>query len=170
MEMKKELEKYAVFLDASGTILGSSTSNSIGVQVLPDAKNILAAFKMRKINGISIKTGIITNWGNRINAMLRALNIDNCFDIVVSSDTVLKGKPDPTVFQQACLLVDVELKNAIHIGDSLHDDALGAQQAGLHGIWIKRSNYLHQDSEFLKHPIFNNLNEALNYIGDSIIK
>lgn len=170
MEIKKDIEAFAVFLDASGTILGSSTSNSIGVQVLPDAKSILTAFRMRKINGISIKTGMITNWGNRVNAMLRALNIANCFDIVVSSDTVLKGKPDPTVFQQACLLVGVEMKNAVHIGDSLHDDALGAQQAGMHGIWLKRSTYLHQDSEFLKHPIFNNLNDVLNYIGDSIIK
>jgi putative hydrolase of the HAD superfamily len=170
MEIKKDLEKFAVFIDASGTILGSSTSNSLGVQLLPDAKNILNALKSRKINGISIKTGIITNWGNRINAMLRALNIDNCFDIVVSSDTVLRGKPDPTVFQQACLLVGVEMKNAIHIGDSLHDDALGAQQAGLHGIWIKRSSYLHQDAEFLKHPIFNSLEDVLNYISDVIIK
>lgn len=170
MEIKKEVEKFAVFIDASGTILGSSVSNSIGVQVLPDAINILSAFKNRKINGIPIKTGIITNWGNRINAMLRALNIDKCFDIVVSSDTVLKGKPDPIVFQQACLLVGVEIKNAIHIGDSLHDDALGAQNAGLHGFWIKRSSYLHQDIEKLKYPIFNHLDAVLKYIGDSIIK
>ena len=102
--------------------------------------------------------------------MLRALNIDNCFDIIVSSDTVLKGKPDPTVFQQACLLVDVEIKNAIHIGDSLHDDALGAQQAGMHGIWIKRSNYTHQDAEYLKHPTFHNLDDVLIYIGEFILK
>ena len=57
---------YAVFLDASGTLLQSSVSNAIGVQVYADAKDILNAFKIRKINNISIKTGIITNWGNRI--------------------------------------------------------------------------------------------------------
>lgn len=170
MEIKKDIEKFAVFIDASGTILGSSASNALGIQILPDAKNILNVLRSRKINGISIRTGIITNWGNKINAMLKALNIDDCFDIVVSSDTVRRGKPDPTVFQQACLLVSVEMKNSVHIGDSLHDDALGAQSAGLHGIWVKRSNYLHKDSEFLKHPIFNNLEDVLNYIGNVIIK
>ena len=169
MELKKNIEKYAVFIDASGTILGSSTSNSLGVQVLPDALLILNSLKNRSINGISIKTGIITNWGNRINAMLKALRIENCFDIVVSSDTVIRGKPDASVFQHACMLVGVDKCNAIHIGDSLHDDALGAQMAGLHGIWIRRSEYLHKDSEFLKHPFFNNLNDALTYVGKNII-
>lgn len=110
MELSKNLIKYAVFIDASGTILGSSSTNSLGVQILPDAKNILNSFKNRKINGVPIRTGIITNWGNRINAMLKALNIDGCFDIVVSSDTVVRGKPDADVFRQACLLVDVEQK------------------------------------------------------------
>ncbi|APJ03007.1 HAD family hydrolase [Silvanigrella aquatica] len=169
MEIHNNSESYAVFLDASGTILGGCSTNALGVQILPDAKNILAAFRNRKINNIPIKTGIITNWGNRINAMLRALNIDNCFDIIVSSDTVLKGKPDPTVFQHACLLVDINIKNAIHIGDSLHDDALGAQHAGMHGIWIKRSQYTHKDADLLKHPIFNNLDDALGYISDVVI-
>jgi FMN phosphatase YigB (HAD superfamily) len=170
MKNEKDIEKYAVFLDASGTILQGSTSNAIGVQICPDAKEILAALKIRKINGFPIKTGIITNWGNRINGMLRALNIDNCFDVVISSDTVEKGKPDPSVFHQACLLVGIEKQNAIHIGDSLHDDALGAQEAGLHGFWIRRSNYLPEESKFLKYPIFNDLNQILKFIEESIIK
>jgi putative hydrolase of the HAD superfamily len=169
MELKKDIEKYAVFIDASGTILGSTTSNSLGVQVLPDAIQILNSLKNRNINGILIKTGIITNWGNKINAMLKALCIDNCFDIVVSSDTVMRGKPDASVFHHACMLVGVDTNNAIHIGDSLQDDALGAQMAGLHGIWIRRGEYLHKDSEFLKHPFFYNLNDALSYIGNKII-
>ena len=81
MENRENNNHYAVFLDASGTILGGSSTNALGVQILPDAKNILNAFKERNINNIPIKTGIITNWGNRINAMLRALNIDHCFDV-----------------------------------------------------------------------------------------
>jgi len=102
--------------------------------------------------------------------MLRALNIDKCFDIVVNSDSVDKGKPDATVFHHACNLVGVDKENAIHIGDSLQDDALGAQEAGLHGIWIRRSHYLPQESQYLKNPFFNNLNDVLKYIEEAIIK
>lgn len=170
MQIEKDNEKYAVFIDASGTILQSSASNAIGVQLCPDAKQILSVLKMRKINGIPIKTGIITNWGNRINGMLRALNIENCFDVVISSDTVEKGKPDPSVFHHACLLVGVDKKNAIHIGDSLHDDALGAQDAGLHGFWIKRGNYIPEETKYLKYPIYSDLNKILEHIQESIIK
>ena len=132
--------------------------------------SFFAVLKMRKINGIPIKTGIITNWGNRINGMLRALNIENCFDVVISSDTVEKGKPDPSVFHHACLLVGVDKKNAIHIGDSLHDDALGAQDAGLHGFWIKRGNYIPEETKYLKYPIYSDLNKILEHIQESIIK
>ncbi len=160
---------YAVFLDASGTLLQSSVSNAIGVQVYADAKDILNAFKIRKINNISIKTGIITNWGNRIHGMLRALQVDQLFDIVISADTIQKTKPDPMVFQYACSCLGIDPQKAIHVGDSLTDDALGAQKAGLHGIWLKRGRYLPEEAGLLIHPYFSNLNETFKFIQDKII-
>lgn len=125
--------------------------------------------RKRKINGIEINTGIITNWGNKINNILQELNIRDCFDIVLNTDIVPNAKPSPIIFNHACLLAQVELENAIHIGDSLHDDALGAEQAGMHGIWIKRNDYLHPDASLLRHPVFTNLEEVLIYIENEII-
>ncbi|WGL59001.1 HAD-IA family hydrolase [Pigmentibacter sp. JX0631] len=161
--------KYAVFLDASGTLLQSSVSNAIGVQLYLDTKNILQAFKDRKINQISVATGVITNWGNRINGMLRALQVDSYFDVIISSDTVQKTKPDPSIYHYACTCLKVDPRHAIHIGDSLLDDALGAQNAGLHGIWLKRGNYLPEEAKNLIHPYFSNLNDIFQYIQKKII-
>ncbi|WP_186645616.1 HAD family hydrolase [Fluviispira vulneris] len=166
----KNNTEYAVFVDASGTILGGSQTGALGVELYPDSIKLLNAMRARNINGINIKTGLITNWGKKINAMLKALNVMDCFDVVISSDSVAKGKPDSETFHYACSLVEVEPKNAIHIGDSLFDDALGAQNAGLHGIWLRRTPYSNKDSKTLKHPIFSNLNEVLLYLETIIRK
>lgn len=162
-------KEYAVFIDASGTLLQSTFSNAIGVQLYTDTKKILAAFKNRKINNILIKTGVITNWGNRINGMLRALQVDSYFDIIISADTLQKTKPSAAVYHYACSCAGVNPNNAIHIGDSLQDDALGAQTAGLHGIWLKRANYLPDEAKKLVHPYFVNLDEAFQYLQDKVI-
>ena len=74
--------------------------------------------------------------------MLRALQVDQLFDIVISADTIQKTKPDPMVFQYACSCLGIDLQKAIHVGDSLTDDALGAQKAGLHGIWLKHEGVI----------------------------
>ncbi|KAB8027397.1 HAD family hydrolase [Fluviispira multicolorata] len=170
MNLNQNNVKYAIFVDASGTILGGSNTSALGVELFPDSIKLLSALRERNIDGISIKTGLITNWGNRINAMLKALNVIDCFDVVISADDTPKGKPDPETFHYACSLLGVELRNAIHIGDSLFDDALGAQNAGLHGIWLRRSPYLNKDSSMLKHPIFDNLNDVLFYLDTIISK
>ncbi|RDB36246.1 HAD family hydrolase [Spirobacillus cienkowskii] len=169
IKTEQEEQKYALFLDASGTLLGSSSFNALGVQLLPDTSHILNAVKQRKINNHNLKTGVITSWGNRINPMLKALKIDTFFDVVVSADSIMKTKPNPEVFLYACNKVGVLPQYAIHVGDSLYDDALGAQSAGLNGIWVRRGHVSFAEADQLKHPVFENLNDVLEYISQKII-
>jgi putative hydrolase of the HAD superfamily len=71
---------------------------------------------------------------------LEALELAARFDqVVVTTDTLGFGKPDPRVYLEACRLVDAEPARAACIGDSLEWDVVGAIAAGLRGIWLDRA-------------------------------
>ena len=163
-----------LFVDASGTLLRGSIDNPAGVELYPDAKPLLEAFAKRKVNNCVIKTGIITNWGNRIHRIVKSLGLEAYFDVVVCADDVPSGKPDPLIFQTACAWAGADVRTSFHIGDSLYDDALGATAAGLNALWIDR----HQSRSTgfaeanlisgLPHPACADLTEAFFYLSKMI--
>lgn len=70
---------------------------------------------------------------------LDALGLLDHFEVVVTTDTLGFGKPDPRVYLEACRLVGVEAEHVVCIGDNLAWDVLGAQAAGLRGVWLDRA-------------------------------
>lgn len=58
--------------------------------------------------------------------------------LLVTIDDLGVGKPDPRVFLEACRLLGTEPGETVYVGDELDIDALAAQRAGLHGIWLDR--------------------------------
>ncbi len=65
------------------------------------------------------------------------------FDAVISSEAVRSYKPDGHIFRHALDRLGVAPSRAIHIGDSLHSDVSGAQQAGITAAWICREDRIH---------------------------
>lgn len=59
-------------------------------------------------------------------------------DVVLTSDQLGVAKPDPAVFELACIRVGVSPQAAVYVGDRLEVDALAATAAGLRGIWLNR--------------------------------
>lgn len=53
------------------------------------------------------------------------------------------AKPAPAIFTAACAAVGVEPAQAVHVGDRLVLDAMGARDAGLHGVWLDRTGTEH---------------------------
>lgn len=161
---------YGIFIDASGTLLRAVSTQSLGVDVFPDARKLLKAFAQRRIGEVPIRTAIITNWGIRIHQIIRALGIEEHFDAVVCADDVVRAKPDTEIFHTACQWTKVRPSQAIHIGDSLFDDALGAQQAGLQSLWLNRHtrSLSPQIEEMyvskLVHPWVQDLEQALVFL------
>ena len=49
-----------------------------------------------------------------------------------------RGKPDPAIFQAALDAADCRPEQAVYVGDSLLHDIVGAQQVGIHGVWLNR--------------------------------
>jgi putative hydrolase of the HAD superfamily len=165
-----------LLLDASGTLLRSSPTHFLGVEIFPDAHRLLGACRRRSLGDGAIRTAVVTNWGHRVNRMLEALGIADCFDAVVNADDVRHAKPHAEIFHMACDLLELPPASCVHVGDSLFDDALGAQAAGLDALWIHRRTeaYLSLSERtnlaLLRHPHFPTLEEARLYLDSHLFR
>jgi putative hydrolase of the HAD superfamily len=72
---------------------------------------------------------------------LDELGLSRYIDHVAIAGEVGAAKPDPLIFHSACAALDCEPQQALHVGDRLRTDALGARDAGLRGIWLNRDNH-----------------------------
>jgi len=97
------------------------------------------------LQAAGLKVAAVTNAsGDHQRAKLSDLGIARFFDTVVIAGELGAAKPDPLIFHTACERLDVPAGEAIHVGDRLEVDALGAQHAGLHGVWLDRCHAEHQ--------------------------
>jgi putative hydrolase of the HAD superfamily len=69
---------------------------------------------------------------------LEALELVDRFEVVVTTDTLGFGKPDPRVYLEACRLLGAPPDRVVCVGDSIAWDVLGAEAAGLRAVWLDR--------------------------------
>jgi len=67
--------------------------------------------------------------------LLRALGVAERFDLILSGDSLPKKKPDPMPLLHACERFQVELDDAVFVGDSIHD-LHAARNAGVRAILV----------------------------------
>jgi len=60
------------------------------------------------------------------------------FDHVAIAGELGVAKPDPVMFHTVCLGLGCPPAQAIHVGDKLDTDAIGARDAGLGAVWLDR--------------------------------
>ena len=84
--------------------------------------------------------GLISNWDARLSALLAQLGLNERFRWTLISAHVGAAKPDPAIFRQALDLCGLPPEQVVHIGDSLDEDVRGARAAGLHAVWLNRSD------------------------------
>jgi HAD superfamily hydrolase (TIGR01509 family) len=61
------------------------------------------------------------------------------FDVTVVSRDLGIRKPDPELFHYALSNLNVKPSEALHVGDSLNQDVVGAQRSGMRAVWIDSS-------------------------------
>ncbi|WP_138443382.1 HAD family hydrolase [Sinomonas susongensis] len=59
--------------------------------------------------------------------------------ILVGIDAVGAAKPDPAIFREGLRLLGTSAEGTVYVGDNPHHDVIGAEAAGLKGIWLNRS-------------------------------
>jgi len=102
-------------------------------RLLPGAKEALKSVRSK-----DYRMGLISNTGRTPGSMLRVvmdkLGILEYFDTTTFSDEALVRKPNVLAFNLTLQRLRAVPKAAVHIGDDLEKDVIGAKKAGMRAI------------------------------------
>jgi putative hydrolase of the HAD superfamily len=86
------------------------------------------------------RLGIVSNSRSEpaVRGLLKTLEIESEFELVVSSGTEGVRKPDPEIFRRSLKRIRVPPAETLFVGDDLENDVKGALSAGLHAVWLNR--------------------------------
>ncbi|MFP3913854.1 MAG: HAD family hydrolase [Actinomycetota bacterium] len=112
-----------------------------GIPVFPDARSALD-----QIADAGMPRAVVSNSeGWRLDALLKAADLDHLFPVRVSSDDVPRPKPDPDVYLRAARLLGVDPSRCLAVEDSPTGVA-AARAAGMRVVAVDRGVF---DSEAL---------------------
>jgi putative hydrolase of the HAD superfamily len=78
-----------------------------------------------------VKVAIVSNSEGMLEELFTRLGVLRHFDLVLDSGKVGVEKPDPAIFRLALDAFGVRATAALHLGDSIATDVLGARAAGM---------------------------------------
>jgi len=103
-------------------------------RVYAEVPAVLAALRTE-----GLKLLVVSNWDSSLPPLLTELGLTPFFDDVVVSALVGASKPSRGIFDTALRRAGVTAGDALHVGDSLHDDYHGAKAAGLGALLLDRA-------------------------------
>jgi putative hydrolase of the HAD superfamily len=122
-------------LDAVGVSeLVAALLASLRFRAFPDAAPAIAAARRA-----GWRVVVASNWDVSLHDVLARLGLAALLDGIVTSAEVGARKPAAAVFECALALVGAGAAEAVHVGDSLAEDVVGARRAGLEAVLIARS-------------------------------
>ncbi len=100
------------------------------------ARNQVEFFKhavamLKQLHG-NYQLGALSNG----NADIEMVGLGEYFDFSFNADQVGTAKPHPLMFETMLEFANVAPQQVVHIGDHPEHDILGAQNAGLHSLWV----------------------------------
>jgi putative hydrolase of the HAD superfamily len=81
---------------------------------------------------------VVSNWDASLPLILDRVGLTPWLDGVVTSAAVGAAKPEPAIFRAALSRLGVRAGEAVHVGDSLAEDVVGARAAGLRAVLLDR--------------------------------
>ncbi|MBD7986315.1 HAD family hydrolase [Sporosarcina sp. Sa2YVA2] len=98
----------------------------------------------------NILLGMITNgYGQFQMENIKALGIENYFDVILVSEWEGIKKPDPEIFKRALDQLNVLPKQSVFVGDHPENDVKASQNIGMKGIWKKDLHWDDVDADFI---------------------
>lgn len=98
-----------------------------------EVPSVLESLKERKLT-----LGIVSNWDSRLFSICEGMRLEPYFDFILASAVVGSAKPDSGIFCEALRRAGVRPAEALHVGDSIENDILGAKRAGIPALFINR--------------------------------
>lgn len=93
---------------------------------------------------------VVSNSEGRLQRLFEQLGIDHVFDLTLDSHLVGVEKPDPEIFRRALRHFAVPPERALHLGDVVATDVVGARAAGIRPVLI--DPFGHYDGQHLDVP------------------
>jgi putative hydrolase of the HAD superfamily len=90
-----------------------------------------------------IRLALISNWGWAAPELMHTLALARHFEALIISDRVGYLKPSAGIFQHALEVMRVTAADAIHVGDSVPADVIGAHGVGIRPVLIDRATHVH---------------------------
>ena len=111
------------------------------------------------LRSMGFRLVVLSNWDRRLLRTLKDLRLDGFFEKKYISTLIGYAKPDPQAFQYMIDDLKVPKQEVLHVGDTLAEDILGAQQANIRAVCINRSG---KNKSFPREvPVISSLDELL---------
>ena len=102
------------------------------IRLFPDATDTL-----RRLREAGIRLALLSNGdGPTQRGKIERFALEGYFDHIQIEGEFGAGKPEERAFRNALAALDAEPGEAWMVGDNLEADILGAQQVGVHAIWV----------------------------------
>lgn len=131
----------ALGVDVAGAILEEAEGHHLDswtphIRHQPDAATVLRSLRER-----GLRIGLLSNthWPRHFHEhFLERDGLDGLIDARFYTSEMDHVKPDARAFRPVMEALGVEHPaGAVFVGDRLHDDVWGAQQAGMRGVWVR---------------------------------
>jgi putative hydrolase of the HAD superfamily len=109
--------------------------------VYPDVAPALAELRA---GGYAL--AIVSNWDSTLGQLLDVHGLSESFSAILISAVEKSAKPHAEIFHRACGRLGLRAEEALHVGDSLEEDYVGARTAGLSALLLDREGR-HSDVE-----------------------
>ncbi len=94
---------------------------------------------LRELRRRGLRLVVASNWDCSLPDWLDGAGLWDLLDGAASSAAVGEPKPSPAVFRAALEIAGVGPEDALHVGDSVHNDVEGARAAGVRAVLVDRS-------------------------------
>lgn len=125
-------------------------------RLYPEVEHTLSTLRS---NGFRLV--VLSNWDHRLKQTLKELHLDHFFEKIFISTQIGYAKPNPGAFQYVIDDLNIPAHAILHVGDTLEDDVLGAQQANIGAVCIDRRGRYKSIPDQI--PIISSLAELLEY-------
>jgi putative hydrolase of the HAD superfamily len=97
---------------------------------------------LARLRAAGLRLVVVSNWDVSLHDVLSLTRLDALVDGVVTSAEAAASKPDPAIFAAGLAVAGVGPDEALHVGDSVDADVLGALRAGVAPVLVARDGAL----------------------------
>jgi putative hydrolase of the HAD superfamily len=124
--------------------LAATLVDAIAFSPYPETIEVLRALRER-----GHPLAIVSNWDVSLHEVLDRTGLAPLVDVVVTSAELGVSKPHPRPLQAALEALGVPAEGALHVGDTHHEDVLGARAAGVTPVLVVRDDAAVPDDDAL---------------------